>query len=361
MTSFPHFPLISVAGSHRELGRAYGTQSKDAVRSAAGLYASFASMFGVTPDIVALHVEPYKAVLVKHLPWVLEELEGLAEGSGVALNDLLVVNARSELISRLGASMFECTSVAVTPHRSEDGRPRVAQNWDWLTLMKDLPIVLSAKPDDQPAYVTFCEAGQLAKIGVNERGLAVGLNFLTTPEGQRDRVGVPIHLLLRVILAEDDITGALGALLELPIGGGAHFLLADKSGAIASFEVSPSRTKTHEIVAGSTAEGVLTHANSYELDLPPEAIRPCRSARLAWLLAGRKPTRRTLFEVLRDHETGAPEVICSHPTAPMASSSIASFVLEPTGSEDDPSPTMWISRGTPCHGNEPTKYRPGGA
>lgn len=355
MTSFP---LISASGSHHELGRSYGAQAGETVRSAAGLYASFASMFGVTADVVALHAEPYRKIVGKYLPWVLEELEGLAEGSGVSLSDLLVVNARSELISRFGASMFECTSVAVTQNRSEDGRPRVAQNWDWLTLMKDLPIVLSAKPEGQPAYVTFCESGQLAKIGVNECGLAVGLNFLTTPEGQRDRVGIPIHLLLRVILAAESIHEALFSLLELPIGGGAHFLLADKSGAIASFEVSPAKTKTYEIGADSKTDGLLTHANSYELDLPPEAQRPCRSARLARLLDGRKPTRQTLFEVLRDHETGAPEVICSHPTAPMASSSIASFVLEPAGSEGDSSPAMWIARGAPCHGNAPTKYRP---
>lgn len=351
------FPTISVSGTHRDLGRAYGEQAKDRIRESASGYVALASMFGVATKALASHVEPYRTVIAKHLPWLLEELEGVAEGSGVSLTDLLVVNARSELISRLGASMFkECTSVAVSPSRSNDGRPRVAQNWDWLTVMKNTPVVLSSEPSDQPAYVTFCEAGQLAKIGVNERGLAVGLNFLTTPEEERKSIGVPIHLLLRVILSAESVDGALEALLELPIGGAAHFLLADRSGSIASIEVSPSDVKFHKLLAGP---GLLTHANSFELGMPEGTAKPCRSARLASLLEGRRPSRDTLFEVLRDHEKGATEVICSHPSMPYSSSSIASFVLEPAGAGDDSSPAMWIARGTPCHGNAPTKYQPG--
>lgn len=349
------FPTVSVNGTHRELGRAYGKQEKERIREASRGYVALIASFGGESQVVKF-VHDLKDVLVERVPWILEELEGVAEGAGVSLVDLLVVNARSELISRLGGPVVECTSVAVGPKRSRDSRPRVAQNWDWLTVMESLPIILSAQPRGRPSYVTFCEAGQLAKIGVNSAGVAVGLNFLTTPVAERSEIGVPVHLILRAILAAESLDDALATILELPIGGAAHFLIADKAGTIMSTEVSPAQTRTREIPFSSSSDEILTHANDFEL---AEGLsKPCRSARLAKLLDGRKPDRETLFEVLRDHGDGAPERICSHPVSMLSSSTIASLVLEPAGSESDPSPTLWVARGTPCHGNAPTRYAP---
>lgn len=349
------FPLVTVAGEHRDLGVAYGRQESGRIREAVSGYGALLTAFGVDGVARSGRLGAYREVVGDHLPWLLDELEGVAEGSGVPLVDVLLVNARSELISSGGAP-FECTSVAVPSCLSKDGRPRLAQNWDWLTVMSGLPVVLSSAPAGQPAYVTFCEAGQVAKLGVNDRGLAVGINFLTTPEEDRAAVGIPVHLLLRAILAEEDVDGALAALLTLPIGGAVHLLLADRSGAVASVETRPSGTTIHEIPLGSVAAGVLTHANDFELSLPEGAPRPCRSARLASLLKGRLADRATLFEVLRDHSPDDPERICSHPSVGLASSSIASFVMEPAGSGDDPAPALWIVPGLPCEGAEPVRH-----
>ena len=49
-------------------------------------------------------------------------------------------------------------------------------------------------------FVTLCEAGTLAKIGLNDAGLGVCLNLLRSSEdGGHD--GTPIHILLRQVLA----------------------------------------------------------------------------------------------------------------------------------------------------------------
>lgn len=64
-------PFLRVSGTHHEVGRQVGVATAETVRRAAA-----------APFDRAL-VEPYSAVTAECLPWVLEELEGVAEGAGV--------------------------------------------------------------------------------------------------------------------------------------------------------------------------------------------------------------------------------------------------------------------------------------
>ena len=79
-------------------------------------------------------------------------LEGIASGSGRNLDEILALNARTEILPpsypgephpdqlRIAAANVksgvpdwgECTSVAVKPGQSTTGTTLLAQNWDWL-------------------------------------------------------------------------------------------------------------------------------------------------------------------------------------------------------------------------------------
>jgi len=99
------------------------------------------------------------------------------------------------------------------------------------------------------------EPGIIGKIGMNNAGLGVCLNILTTDQRLE---GVPVHLLLRAILdcsSMEDVE----ALLEEHSGGKAsHVLAGDSEGRCLSVEFA-GRQKRQLQPEG----GVLLHTNHY--------------------------------------------------------------------------------------------------
>ena len=104
----PPIPLIRAAGSHREVGRQIGA----ATAGEMARMVEEASPFD--PDLIAR----YRAVTVEHLPWVVEELDGAAEGAGL---DPLAVFAASieELVP--DEAPTGCTDLVVTGAHTADG------------------------------------------------------------------------------------------------------------------------------------------------------------------------------------------------------------------------------------------------
>lgn len=322
----------------------YGAAVKNQIHLNALAYRGFLGRLGLDGKRLKEAIATVRAAIAMHAPdFILDELSLLATGADIPKDELIILNARSEMLSIWADwQSDECTSVAVTSPRSGDSVARIAQNWDWLTVMRDMPVIVQRKPSDGLSYVTFCEAGQLAKIGVNSAGLAVGLNFLAVPREEFEIAmgGLPVHLLIRVVLAEESITSAIRTLNLLPRGGAANLVLADVTGMACCVEIRPSRVDILQ------TGGITTHANDFEHGLP----KALRSARLASILAPRVG-RDDLFNALRDHGR-AFEQICAHPTSPLASSTIASIVAD-----CGPVPALWVALGTPCAMKKPECYR----
>ncbi len=216
--------------------------------------------------------------------------------------------------------------------------------------MKGNQIILKAKPEGSPAYVSFCEAGHLAKISINEHGLAVGLNFLHAPEEERKQIaeGLPVHFLLRIILQARTVAEAVRILVELPRGDGANFMMGDETGVIANVEISPSAVQCLGPPVIGTRAGVVTHANDFESGLPCSA-KPPRSKRLLAITDQKRLwSREDIFEALTDHGRG--ESICSHSSGPGSCASIVSVVLEPKER------AVWVRDGVPCERKEQIRY-----
>ncbi|MDA0184363.1 C45 family peptidase [Solirubrobacter phytolaccae] len=123
-------------------------------------------------------------------PELVDELEGIAVGSGQDVRELLAINARTELLA--GGS--ECSLLG----RLELDGGWLAQTWDWHPALAAATVVWTVEAGDR-WWQTVTEAGVLAKLGHNDRGVACGLNFLTSSaDGGLD--GTPIHILLRQVL-----------------------------------------------------------------------------------------------------------------------------------------------------------------
>lgn len=132
-------------------------------------------------------------------PDLFAELRGQADGAGVELWRLGMLNARTEILATVGAiGEGECSAAIVLP---ETGAPRTVQTWDWHDVSNDDTLVVRyvARPGHEVRY--FTEFGILGKIGVNSAGIGVHFNILNHA-ADGDGISVPVHVVARQVLEQ---------------------------------------------------------------------------------------------------------------------------------------------------------------
>jgi isopenicillin-N N-acyltransferase-like protein len=219
-----------------------------------------------------------------------EELAGIAIGAGVDVRELLAVNARTELIASRSAD--ECSVVGAGG--------LLAQNWDWHPDLQESTVVWIVHEDGR-WFATVTEAGILAKIGLNDAGLGVCLNLLaTSADGGLE--GVPIHLLLRRVMACRSVDSAVELLTGARVGASSAVTVA-VPGDVATVELSPGGAN---VLRGSVG----AHTNHF--------LEPPRAGRDVGLEESASSERRLeiirelpLLDALRSHD-GHPVGVCRH-------------------------------------------------
>jgi isopenicillin-N N-acyltransferase-like protein len=270
-----------------------------------------------------------------------DELVAMAGAAGVEPSLLWAVNARTELLGGDG----ECSLIG----RLDGARVSIAQNWDWHPELAASRVLWTVEERGR-WFTTFTEAGMLAKVGVNDRGLACGLNFLSSSlDGGVD--GMPVHVLLRLVLQEcGSLVDAMRLLLAARTSASACVTLAgaERAGAgLVAIELSPGGP----VVVWPGADGVLVHTNHFLGTLPAghdlePAERPgtlLRRDRLAALVAGGAADR----DALACHFPAA-EPVCRHDDQDVAwadrRATLLSLVLDPRA------PSFEVAADPPCEG-----------
>ena len=297
MASMTAIPFLRVSGTHREVGRQVGASIAETVRRAAA-----------APFDRAL-VEPYRAVTAEHLPWVPEELEGVAEGAG---GDSAAVFAASvvELASGVAAPDRRTDLVAL-PAVTADGHLLVAHNNDYIAESERDYVAVEWRVPGEPVCFTLGLGPWLA-VGWNEAGLSVTANELASAD---ERVGIPRVLQLRDAVTRRTLDDAVEAVLHPARASSYNWLLAHRDGRAVDVEGGACRAEITE-----PEHGVLAHTNHYPhpmlLDLERStgvAGSTVRLRRAQELLAARRElwTPDALRELLSDHEN-PPDSLCRH-------------------------------------------------
>jgi isopenicillin-N N-acyltransferase like protein len=359
------YPRVRVGGDARERGRQYGEAARERVHRTVALYTDvFARDVGLdwsaARDFALEFVGPIRALSADYL----SEMEGLAEGSGLALADILAINVRSEL--KIGAMARQaetqrqagppdgCTTLAVTPAASATHDTLLAQNWDWYEECTETVVVLEAERSDGPNYVTVVEAGLLAKTGFNAHGVGVVTNLLAS---DRDvgAPGIPYHVSLRSVM---DATQAVDALTRLQAGvrsPSANFMVASEGGLAFVAEGSPGDySDLHLLFPGD--KGYLVHTNHFtspefrlkdvgRWGIPSSPFRLERADRLLAGLSG-DITVGCLQHVLRDHFPDHTVSICAHPMP--AAAPLDRYMTVVAVVMDIEARQMWVTAGPPC-------------
>src|SRR5258708_39581132 len=183
------FPLIEISGPPRERGRQYGRQAIERIRKGTSHYHAQLKELSLDSAGVSILVHDYLPVIAEFEPNYIEEMHGIAEGADVLFEDVVLLNARTEILklaarpdlrARLAAEDDPdgCTGVVVLPQASKTGRLIHAQNWDWKRECAETAVVLKGRRDDGPDLMTFTEAGALGRCGFNALGIAITADYL---------------------------------------------------------------------------------------------------------------------------------------------------------------------------------------
>ena len=89
-----HYPFIKVSGAtYYEIGKDYGRQAKDLIAHAISDYKQvFAGSSDRSWEEIQQFALSFVDITRRVAPEVMEEVEGIAEGSGFSLADIMVVN-----------------------------------------------------------------------------------------------------------------------------------------------------------------------------------------------------------------------------------------------------------------------------
>lgn len=247
------FPLLDVWGGPKERGRQIGAAFGERIAQTLFIYKAYFARPDESLLPVAAH---FRGVIDSFNPQYSAEIEGIAEGAEVDPLWIYALNARSELLAALSAS--ECTVV----HYS--GTPFVGQNWDWSEKLEDLVVLIRSEDERGRRFLTMTEPGILAKVGLNDAGFCVCLNFLPTPKQTN---GLPSHVLLRALLDAGSWAEVEETIERAGTGRSLNLLVASADGRSINIEYEGDAARRME--AGGSAT---THTNHYlTCDAPVDA------------------------------------------------------------------------------------------
>ncbi len=245
------------------------------------------------------------------------EIGGIARGAGLEPWQLAALNARTEILARLGTpGRGECSTVVDL--RGNSGSPLTIQTWDWRDAFADNWLAWTIEYPDGRVVHTVTEYGILAKIGVSSRGIGVHMNLLQHA-GDGGPMGTPVHILARTILERaDDPAAALATIATAETSASTVLTIigATENGtAVVGAELSPDGPR----YVLPNLEGVYLHTNHFldprlsAHDLAPR-LGPDSYLRLdaiARVLHARRPADLDeLTHLLNDHSAGAGSVCC---------------------------------------------------
>jgi len=364
------FVHIQAKGTYRELGRAVGEGARPQIEASVAFFReNIAAMggglaFGEAERQAAAYLRYAK----RYLPQYVEELGGMAEGSGVPFSALLVLNCGEEFTtsepvvgeadepptraareaeiraprgSGAGATGEagarparetglrsvrrpeggpavkvrggdRCTAVAIVSR----GRHVVAHNMDWYVVDAPKNVLFDLTVPDGTRILTIAGAPYLPMLAMNSHGIGNVSNSLHSND---NRVGVPNAFVRRwsieaSTLEEARTRGLLGARAR-----GTNHFFGDTAGRLWDVETSA----TAAAFMDRSNDGFMAHTNHY---VAPEMA--------AYEGAGHRESRTRLAtaermaaegvardddpvelaaRVLRCHEPSAEECICGHP------------------------------------------------
>ncbi len=353
------FPLVRVEGSPRDRGLAYGRAAAERIAAGEELYREAMGQRGFDWSEVRRLAAEFRPSIEATDADCATEIDAIAEGAGIDVETVIVINARSEIFNgrtpHAGALEGGCTSGLALSTATKEGRLLHAQNWDFNAACIGSSVVLHLTDEGGHSILTFVEAGGLARSGLNSSGIAITANNLESDQDE-GRTGMPLSMIRRRALMAHTLAEAIGAITSAPRAVSNNMTLSHAGGDVA---INLETTPDDVFVLYPGADGLFTHANHFNAPEARARLRdgalsgrtPCtlyRDKRVMHHLATDAPhiTRATFERALAD-DFGHPFAVCRPPIRSRwgySSATVASVIFDAAAGALYVRPAPWDDR-----------------
>ncbi len=305
------FPLIKYEGSSPlAWGQMHGETFRTGIRELAKIRREL--MLAKNPLLASkleeLAVAQWEASSA-YAPALMEEVQGLVDGSGLTRLDLVILNNYTDFRD-IQLPEEGCSTV----HIQTGTHTLAGQTWDMHKSAKDyLCLIHVPATDHSPEMLSLSLVGCLGLMGVNTHGLLVGVNNINTTNA---RAGILWPLYVRRLLRERSVTTARPFLEDAPVTSGHNYIVSDQAQG-EHWEVTP-RLSERVASVGPGQKGFAFHTNhclGAKVQAHEDSLSSSSTTHVRWqLLEKLVPQVKDLedfFGLLTSHE-GHPKSLCSH-------------------------------------------------
>ncbi len=367
----PAIRTLDLAGTPAEIGTAHGiayaqeicAYTEDRIKIATAGVWSGGSMtrtdiFDLAESMIPAHAD-FDADL--H-----EEMAAMAKAADISMAEAIIVGGFTDFVDVIRAvthddndddndddddnnidnvstddiySEDDCTAAIIPDALTEDGG-MLAQTWDMHDSATGHVIMLRLTPNNAPSARVFSTTGCLGQIGMNDEGVCVGINNLTTNDA---RLGVTWPSVVRAMLKTSTAKEALDILLGANLAGAHNYLIFDRHGDGYNVEAMPTTrpvTPLKKQPLIHTNHTLDASSSQVEASRPAELDESSRSrlARASEILTAKNQfDTQAMINMLRDDQ------ICQKTPNPAHIESSGAVIMRPRTHE------MWACWGLPTH------------
>jgi len=279
----------------------------------------------------------------KHFPHIVEEIRGLADGSGIHFDHIWAMCIKSEL----GAIEKEppgCSSIFVKNSKNM----WLFHNEDGNTAYKDIMFTVKVTPPSGVSYISMVYPGIITGNGpsFNSRGIAQTTNYISSTKSE---IGIPRYIIGRAILEAESLDEAIQLASFTPRAYPYHHHLCSLTEKkYASVETIPEKATVRY------PEGFYYHTNHLlfeeNIEYPyqdQEYINSSSFSRYSVIDGKLKQMKeknlqpRSLLSILSSHEK-KPYSPCRHPQGDISGQTLGTVFININKGE------FYLYKGNPC-------------
>ncbi len=306
-TSDKKVPVLELKGNAYERGLEHGKQSKNDI---AAIFTRWKeNMRSDNPDSLIkafLSATNFEPVTKKYVPGILDEIKGIAEGSGQTYDDVFAFQLLDEFWIYLDAQRNEnrhhCSGMGVAA--TADHPAYIAQNMDVENYMQGGQVLLHipANGKEPEQYILTC-AGLVALNGMNASGIGMCMNTIMELQASTD--GLPVAFIIRGLLSQKNGKDAMDFLHKVKHASGQNYIL----GIVDSvYDFEASANKLVRFIPENGNSSLVYHTNHA---LANDDVKPWYKKLYERNISGQNQTDNSVVRqvALRDRLTKEPTAI----------------------------------------------------
>lgn len=309
------FNYYCFKGSYREVGIQYGEAMKDDLKMwNSRQLENLSEKFSLTKENVYHRVNTYLPIIKKYAPEHIEQLRGMAYGSGLSLEDALLFQVYGEITYEGSNPLPECTVFSISSDYAGNGKHYAGQNCDMNAAYAEKCSVVTFAVENKPRITYLLPIGYLSYHGLNSEGISCDHNALF---GSPWRFGLPRFFTSRLALESHTMEELRETLARITPSASRHSFFADRYGNMTSYEFDATHYGIY-----TQKDGYFVHTNHYQFQkmqsfqrMTPEELHnsEVRHDQMQQLIERKKGviTELEIMDMLRNHDNGK-DSICVH-------------------------------------------------